>query len=218
MSIQSEITRLQGIRTRQKTKLTELGIGDNPSTLEAITTALETIEKQGSIGNDIDTVAEQVEIPAGYHDGTGRVQIAAEEQKKIIATNIKNGITILGVLGTYGGDDAKTQEKSATPTKSQQVVKPDRGYDYLTQVTVEAIPEDYADITGTTATAENVLANKTFVTAEGELTAGTMANQGAVSATIDGLTTESYTIPEGYHTGAGTVSLTDDIETALAAL
>ncbi len=45
-----------------------------------------------------------------------------------------------------------------------------------------------------------------------------MVNNGAVAATIDGMTTTSYTVPVGFHSGTGTVSLTDDIETALAAI
>ena len=37
-------------------------------------------------------------------------------------------------------------------------------------------------------------------------------------ATIDGLTQTSYTVPQGYHNGSGTVSLTGDIDEALAAI
>ena len=37
-------------------------------------------------------------------------------------------------------------------------------------------------------------------------------------AAIDGLTQTSYTVPQGYHNGSGTVSLTGDIEEALAAI
>ena len=47
---------------------------------------------------------------------------------------------------------------------------------------------------------------------------GTMANNGAVAASIDGLTTMSYTIPAGYHNGSGKVTLTDDIENAKTAI
>ena len=69
-----------------------------------------------------------------------------------------------------------------------------------------------------TATAADVLAGKIFVTADGTVTAGEMLNNGAVNATIDGLTTTFYTIPAGRHSGSGTVSLTSDIENALAAI
>ena len=69
-----------------------------------------------------------------------------------------------------------------------------------------------------TAAAGDVLANKIFVDATGAEKAGAMANNGAVAATIDGLNSTSYTIPAGYHSGAGKVSLTNAIETALAAI
>ena len=46
---------------------------------------------------------------------------------------------------------------------------------------------------------------------------GTMPDNGSVAGTMDGLTTTSVTIPAGYTSG-GAVSLTDDIEQALAAI
>ena len=45
-----------------------------------------------------------------------------------------------------------------------------------------------------------------------------MAYNAAVSATINGLDTTSYVIPAGYHNGSGTVTLTDDVANALAAI
>ena len=66
--------------------------------------------------------------------------------------------------------------------------------------------------------AAGVLDGDFFVDAEGNMTEGAMPNRGAVAASIDGLSTLSYTIPAGYHDGTGTVSLTDDIERALAAI
>lgn len=44
-----------------------------------------------------------------------------------------------------------------------------------------------------------------------------MTNNGAVSGSIDGLTTTSFSVPAGYTSG-GTVSMTGDIEEALAAI
>lgn len=109
------------------------------------------------------------------------------------------------------------ETKTATPTKAEQNITPTAGK-VLSKVTVAAIPDNYQDVSGVTATAANVLEEKYIVTAEGELVEGTMKNNGAIAATIDGLTTTAYTVPVGYHNGSGTVSLTNDIENALAAI
>lgn len=92
----------------------------------------------GSWDDDIDDVSTPVTIPAGYHDGTGTVGIDSVEAAKIIAGNIKSGVSILGVTGDYAGEAVPTQSKTATPYTTQQVILPDQGYD-LSQVTVEAI-------------------------------------------------------------------------------
>lgn len=109
------------------------------------------------------------------------------------------------------------ETKTVTPTKSTQKITPTAGK-VLSEVTVEAIPDKYQDVSGVTATAANVLDNNYFVDKTGAVVEGTMPNKGAVSATIDGLSTTSYTVPSGYHNGSGTVSLTNDIENALAAI
>ena len=93
----------------------------------------------GGVTGTIDEVDEAYTIPAGYHDGSGTVSIDATEQAKIIAENIKDGVQILGVTGTYTGEGVTAQTKTATPYTTQQVILPDTGYDYLAQVTVEAI-------------------------------------------------------------------------------
>lgn len=109
------------------------------------------------------------------------------------------------------------ETKTVTPTKTAQDVTPTAGK-VLSKVTVAAIPDKYQDVSGVTAQAGNVLDGDYFVDATGKLVEGTMPDKGAVSATIDGLTTTSYTIPAGKHNGSGKVSLTSDIENALAAI
>ena len=87
-----------------------------------------------------------VAIPMGFHDGGGAAQIAAAEAAKLIPTNIREGITVLGVEGTMSSSEGmKPQAKSVTPTFSQQQVLPDEDYNCLSQVTVAAIPITYTD-------------------------------------------------------------------------
>lgn len=85
-------------------------------------------------------------IPAGYYDGSGKAQIDSTSATNLIADNIREGVTILGIEGTMSGsEDMHAQAKSATPSFSQQVLTPDTGYNCLSQVTVAAIPVSYAD-------------------------------------------------------------------------
>lgn len=99
-----------------------------------------TMPNNGAVNGTISTKEGQYTVPQGYHDGSGKVQIASAEQAKIIAGNIKSGIQILGVTGSYTGESISAQSKTATPSTSQQTILPDTGYDYLSQVTVSAIP------------------------------------------------------------------------------
>lgn len=99
-----------------------------------------TMTNNGSVTGTITTKAQQYSIPQGFHDGGGKVSISATEQAKIIASNIKAGIQILGVTGDYSGEGVNAQAKTATPATTAQTILPDSGYDYLSQVTVNAIP------------------------------------------------------------------------------
>ena len=98
-----------------------------------------TMPNRGAQTGTISTVAGTVTIQQGYHDGSGSVAIDSTEQAKIIAGNIKSGVELLGVTGTYTGEGVTAQSKTATPTNAQQVITPDSGYDYLSQVTVNAV-------------------------------------------------------------------------------
>lgn len=150
-----------------------------------------TMPNNGAVSKTLDATEDNQSytVPAGYHSGSGHVSISLEE-------------------------------KSATPTTSAQNITPTSGK-VLSKVTVAAIPAIYGDATNANAAAANILSGKKAVVKSGTaaaLVTGTMQNKGAVSGSIDGLSTTSYTIPAGYHNGSGTVSLTSDIETALAAI
>lgn len=105
-----------------------------------------TMPNRGAVEGKITTKAGVYTIPQGYHDGSGTVDISSTEQAKIIPSNIRNGITILGVEGTMSGsEDVNAQAKTVTPAKTSQVVTPDSNYNYLSQVTVNAVPYTETD-------------------------------------------------------------------------
>lgn len=191
-TISDEILRITTDRNTIRTKLVSMGLATSTDNLDDLATAISGITDQGAVEANI-REGETYTIPAGYHNGSGTV------------------------VGIPGGGNYDLQAKTVTPTKSQQSITPDTGKYGLSSVTVEAIPDNYQDVSTVTATAADVLTGKVFVGSDGVSTAGTMPANGAISGTIDGLTTTSYAIPAGYTSG-GTVSLTNDIYTALAAI
>lgn len=105
-----------------------------------------TMPNRGAVSGTISTKAQEYTVPQGYHDGSGKVSISLTEQAKIISTNIRQGITILGVEGSMSGqEDMNAQAKTTTPTFSTQVISPDTGYNCLSQVTVNPITVTYSD-------------------------------------------------------------------------
>lgn len=192
MSVATQISRIQQDRNTIRTKLVELGMAQNTDDLDKLATAIENLENRGAVSATVQ-VGDTYTIPKGYHNGSGTVS------------------------GVSGGENYNLQSKTITPTKNQQNVTPDSGYYGLSDVTVGAIPEVYQDVSTVTAGAADVLTGKVIVSAAGTPVPGSMPNNGALSLTIDGLTATSAAIPAGYTSG-GTVSLTSDIEDALAAI
>ena len=88
----------------------------------------------GAVSGTISTKAGTYSVPAGYHNGSGSVGISSTEQAKIISSNIKSGVTILGVAGSASAAKPE-QSKSTTATMSTQTIYPDSGY-ALSSVTV----------------------------------------------------------------------------------
>lgn len=219
MSISEQIARLQQLKERLRTKLTALKLASEENTLEECVAAVESIANNRAVSQKLDTTTASYTVPAGYHNGSGTVSVELEEK-----TVTANGVvtpTAGKVLSkiTVNVENAPTlQEKTAVPSKEAQEIVADEGYDGLSKVSVQAIPANFADVTGVTVSAADVLTGKVFVDSTGAKKSGEMANNAAVSATINGLDTTSYVIPAGYHNGSGTVTLTDDIENALAAI
>lgn len=193
MSTQIEITRLQTARNKLRTWLVGLGLAASTDKLDALTDKAAAIKNQGAVDANVKE-GESYTIPAGYHNGSGTVK------------------------GVSGGGNYNLQAKSVTPTKEQQSVTPDQGYYGLSGVTVGAIPENYQDVSATTAAPGDVLANKVFIDADGVTQAGTMPDNGAVSKVLDATASnQEYTVPAGKHSGAGKVSVVLETKSATPA-
>lgn len=149
-----------------------------------------TMPNVGSVSKVLDATSgnQSYTVPAGKHSGSGTVSITLET-------------------------------KTATPAAASQDITPTTGK-VLGKVTVAAIPAIYGDVSTDDGVAANVLAGvKVHTKVNGVATqiTGSMANNGAISGSIDGLTTTSYSVAAGFTSG-GSVSLTNDIELALAAI
>lgn len=188
MSVATQITRIQTDRNTIRNKLIDFGLVESGANLDACATAIDGIVNQGAVSATVQE-GDTYTIPKGYHNGAGTVS------------------------GVAGGGSYNLQSKSVTPTKQQQSITPDAGYYGLSDVTVGAIPAAYQDVSSVTATAPDVLSGKVFVTAAGAVTTGTMANNGAVNKTLTAQE-QSYTIPKGYHSGTGSVSISPESKTA----
>jgi len=109
----------------------------------------------GAVAGVITAKDDTYTVPVGYHDGSGTVEIDQTEQAKLIPSNIRSGVTILNVEGSMTGtEDVKSQAKTVSPSTEQQTVLPDTGYNYLSQIVVDAIPyvESSNSAGGTTVT------------------------------------------------------------------
>lgn len=183
MSTATEITRLTTARNTIRDKMIELGLATSTAKLDALATAVDGITNRGAVSATVQE-GDTYTIPAGYHNGTGTV------------------------AGVAGGGNYNLQAKTVTPTKNTQNVTPDNGYYGLSGVTVNPIPDAYANVSSVNAAAGDVLSGKIIVGATGEAITGTMANNGAVSKVLDATTgNQSYTVPAGYHNGNGAVSV-----------
>lgn len=183
VTIEEKLLSKQTARNTIRAKLVELGLAESSARLEALATIISNIVNRGAVSVQIKE-GETYTIPKGYHDGSG---------------------TVSGVAG--GGSYKLQPTVTVTPTKSQQNVTPSSGFYGLEGVTVAAIPAIYQDVSSVTADAPDVLTGKVIVLADGTVKAGTMANNGAVKKVLDA-TTITYTIPKGFHSGTGTVSIT----------
>ena len=184
VTIEEKLLAKQEARNIIRAKLVELGLAESSAKLDVLAAVIADIINQGAVSVQIKE-GETYTVPRGWHNGSG---------------------TVSGVAG--GGTYQLEPTKTVTPTKSQQNVTPSSGFYGLEGVTVEAIPSIYQDVSSVTAAAADVVTGKIIVTADGKVTAGTMANNGEINGTVDGISTTSVTIPAGYTSG-GTITFDD---------
>lgn len=175
-----ELIRIQTNRNTIRAKLVELNLAVSTDTLDKLAAAIANIINRGAVNASVQE-GETYTVEPGYYSGGT-------------------------VAGVSGGGNYSLQEKTVTPTKNAQTVTSDAGYYGLSAVIVNAIPTNYQDVSDVTATAPDVLLGKVIVTSDGKVTAGTMANNGTVTKTLD-TSTVKYTFTAGYYAG-GSVGIT----------
>ena len=227
MSVATEISRIQTARNTIRSKAVELGIGTSTDDLTKLATEIDGIENRGAVsatvqeGDTYTVTATAADVLTGkvFVDKAGKTTTGTMPNNGAATETLTPEKLSYTIPKGYHSGTGKVQitpeTKSVTPNKSVQTVEPTDGK-VLTSVEVAAIPEAYVDTSDGTAVAGDILNGKTAY-AKGAKVTGSMANNGAVSGEIDGLTTTSFAVPAGYTTG-GSVSLTGDIEEALAAI
>lgn len=128
----------------------------------------------------LDTSTTYINIAVGYHDGSEMVSVSFDDSYD----------------GTQG---------AVAPTRQTQLIQGEDGA-FLTAVQIGAIPDELQDVSDVTAEAGTVLEGYDFVISNGDLVSGTMPLIGDVTETVS-TSSDTYTVPEGYHTGGGTVTV-----------
>lgn len=219
MSIAQQAARITSLRDELRDILKELGLADEQDKLEQCVEAVRNMPKIPAEDTVLDINNIEKQIDKGYHPSEGRVHIVTEEK-----TVTQNGTVtpsegkVLSKVIVNVDNSPNLQEKTVSPSKEIQTVVSDEGYDGLSKVIIEAIADIYADISGVTASAEDVLEGKSFVSSTGENVAGTMKNMADNGISIDGMINEAVPIPSGFYNGMGYAKITDSIENELAAL
>ena len=169
-------------------------------TVAAIPEAYQDVSSVTATASDV--LATKVFVEA---DGT--VSVGTMQNLGAVSQTLTTSATSYTIPAGYhngsGTVSIVTETKTATPTKSTQTISPSTGK-VLSSVTVNAIPADYQDVTGVTATAGDVLAGASFVDSTGATVEGTIETNTSSDLTISGGT---VTAPAGYYATDASVTL-----------
>lgn len=183
-------------------------------TVAAIPAAYQDVSSVTAVAGDV--LTGKIIVTSAGTAVTGSMPNVGAVNKTLDATTGNQEYTVpTGYHNGSGKVKIVLETKTATPTTSAQNITPTSGK-VLSRVTVNPIPSQYIDTSDATAQADEILDGKTGYV-NGVKVTGTMTDNATITGSIDGLVTTSYTIPAGYTSG-GSVSLTNDIETALAAI
>ena len=117
-------------------------------------------------------------INAGYHNGSGKVSISSTEQAKIIASNIKKGVSILGVTGTVQ-EGVDTSDATAS---AAQILSGKTAYVGGSKLTGTCSYD--ADTSDATATAASIESGKTAYVNGSKIT-GTLSFRSLTTSTSE---------------------------------
>lgn len=162
---------------------------------------------------DVDATASDVLAGKKIVDAQGNVVTGTMQNRGAVSRTLDTATTSYTIPAGYHNGSGTVSivlesTQTVTPTTESQTVTPSNGK-VLNNVVVNPIPSNYANATGKTAVAGDILSGKTAIgwdedESEPVSLTGTMTNNGAVTQSLDcGVT---YTIPAGYHNGSGTVT------------
>ena len=104
-----------------------------------LTGTMPNIGKQTSF---LTSASASVAIQQGYHDGSGTVALSTADKTALTSNNIREGVTILGIVGTMSGsEDVKATSTTVVPYTTSKTYNPNQfgDYNYFSQFTVDQI-------------------------------------------------------------------------------
>jgi hypothetical protein len=180
---------------------------DTGKVLSAVTIA--PIPSQYKDTTDITVTADKVLAGTTFVNGTSDDPIVGTMPNNgafgEVTLTVTNASVAVAAGYTEGGNvtvksEAREGGAAVTPTKAEQVIEGADGA-FLTKVVVNAIPDKFQDISGVTAAPDKVMEGYTFIDKDGVEQTGTIADNGEVNGSVDGLNTTEVVIPAGYTAG-----------------